>query len=578
MSNKITKHPDLIRKENKVKDLQKQLKKRKTTLKSLKTRLSNTKKEIEDISRTVQSQVMEKLTIIDKLRMEIADLARQLKKSKNISREDKEALAGMAEDLASEDILGEGYEEYKAHKEKLETGDFDFDEEQRAKMRDIFQQYQVKPPEEEQRNIRKIFLKLSQKFHPDRAKTKKEEASFHSLMQQINEAYQNNDIHTLLELERMYLTEELDFDHQSITMDVLEAAIQRLEKEIKFINNQINRTSAEIKNLRQSDMGQMLTAVNKAEREGEGLDEMDKHNSHVIEVFTKLRDGLKDSIEKDAISPILLDLMMSDMGGGLGEDMDAEDLMSMMGMMADDEGDIFDIFGGGFEEDTIENPTFPIDSSVRVSKNVKNIFYKKTNMKGWEGRVVNAYYDEEDEAVYVVEFDSITLKQMPDKLVKMAIDDLDEFEAHAFYEHQLEASQARDSEMDTFKAHKTILNRVQWQYLPKAQAERIQAVLLANLEYSDEDNWVVYLQQHLNFPFKAKTIGFFEDRGIPAGLRCEVFHLKFFDEDAGHIVIVQPQGMSQQIPHALIDLKLIKGSSKMKEVLSDYQEWADMVL
>ena len=82
MSNEITKHPDLIKKEGVIRELQKQLKKKNSTLKSLKTRLANMQQEVEDISRKVQNSVMAKMEILDKLRQEIIELAKQLKKSK----------------------------------------------------------------------------------------------------------------------------------------------------------------------------------------------------------------------------------------------------------------------------------------------------------------------------------------------------------------------------------------------------------------------------------------------------------------------------------------------------------------
>lgn len=579
MSHQITKHPDLVKKENQVKDLQKQLKKKKSTLKSLKTRLQNMQRDIEEISRKVQSQMMGHMEKLDELRQEIAELARKLKKSKGISKDDKAALEGMAEDLSGDDLFGEGYESYKEHKERLETGDFDFDEEQRAKMRDMFQQFQVKPPEEEQRSIRKVFLKLSQKFHPDRAKNKKEEAQFHEMMQDINQAYQQNDIHTLLEMERLYLTEELDFSSQSITIDVLDQAINRLEKELKFLNNQISRTSSEIKNIRKSDMGNMLTVVNKAEKEGEGFEAMNEHNEQAITVLTQLRDGLKHSIEIDAVSPKLMEMMMGQMMGGIDDDIDLEDIMSLMNMMGGDDDDDFG-FPGFYDDEyeEIENPKFPIGSSVRIKANKGHELHRKTKMKGWEGRVAQAYYDEKERPTYQVNFDSVTIHQMPNILIEASIDDMEAFDEQEFLEKELEASSPRDKETDAYGAYRKRFHHLNWSFLPKKQGERIQNILLQQPNASDEDNWTAYLNKQLTFPFEATTRGLYSMYGIPKGNVCKVFKIDLFQEDSGHIMLIQPKGSKQKLQHPLTDLAPVKASKKVNEICDDYLTWAEDAL
>lgn len=611
MSSEITKHPDLIKKEGIIKDLQKQLKKKQTTLKSLKTRLKNMQNDVEEISRKVQNTMMRKIEEIDALREEIAKYAAMMKKSKNISKEDKKALGEMAADFTeNEDMFGEGYAQYKEHKAQMESEDFDFDAEQRARMRDIFQQFQVKPPEKEQRDIRKIFLKLSQKFHPDLAKNKKEEAEFHKMMQQINDAYQRNDIHTLLQLQREYLMETFDFNSNSITIDVLDKEIERLERELQFIENQINRISSEVKNLRQSDMGVMLTEVGKAERAGEGFEEMAAEHDKMIAIFTQLRDALKHSVEIDGVSPKMIEMMMGGgLGGSLMHDMQDEDemaeiqemmnqmmgnetppnpeeLMELLSKMAahsqgDDEDEDFlsELFGMEDEEyEENENPKFPIGSSVRVKSNRPSDVDEKTKMKGWEGRISAAYFDEDEQKAYMVSFDSETIKLMSDKLVQRAIDFGEDFHEHPFLEAELVPAQPRDKKVAALAAYRKRFHNYNWEEFPKAQATRLKKILLNNVSLSDGQNWENYLTTRLKFPFAAKTRGIYSLEGIPEGLDCKVYGFEYFDETNGFIMSIKPQGVKQKVPHPLVDLEVMKNDKKMKEVVADYCEWGEEVL
>ncbi len=73
----------------------------------------------------------------------------------------------------------------------------------------FFDSFQQKPDKEEQKEIRKIFVRLAARFHPDKAQSEKEAENLHELMQQINQAYQRGDIAELLQLEKKYANVDL---------------------------------------------------------------------------------------------------------------------------------------------------------------------------------------------------------------------------------------------------------------------------------------------------------------------------------------------------------------------------------
>lgn len=569
MSQKLAKSPELLRKEAEAKDLEAQLKKKQTTLKSLKTRLQNIKTDVEEIGRRVHTNMLNKMEAVEELRMEIAALARQLKLSKGVNKLDKEQLQMLADEMANSSMFGGGFEEYKAQKQQRESGNFDFDEFERARLRNMFAEFEVKPPEKEQKEIRKVFLKLSQRFHPDLAKNEKEAQEFHLLMQQINEANQHNDIQALLELESLYLHETLDFEAKAVTVDSLQQVIDRLKRDIQFIEKQVDRTSEEIKQLRKSDLGKLLTSVNKADRKGQGLDDATAQVEEMLKMFTQLRDGLAESIRLGKISPNLMDLLMGEELEDEEEDFEDMDPFTLLTKLARGDEDAFSFFNAAFDNQ-VEDPAFPVGTTVRVAKSVWSPFDKKTNMQGWQGRVVSAYYDDEGEEAYAVSFDSQTVAQMPEKLVDKALKMDDDFQEADFSEDQLAICLPRDTEQDALVAYRIRYHGSVWKSLPdKAMAARLQAILLADPNLIDHENWTNYLTQHLHFPFEARVRG---GKGNKKGDTIQVFGINSVNEQ-GHVMATKANGKKGQ-SYPLAHLQAADENSKEYEVLEDYLVWA----
>ncbi len=574
MENTIAKSPEMLQREAEVKDLKAQLKKRQTTLKSLKTRLKNMQDEVSKIQRDVHVQMFHKMETLDKLRMEIAALANQLKKMKGLSREDKQQLSIMADDLAGEGMFGAGFEEYKSQKQKMESGNFNFDENERARMRDIFESFKTPLKETDQKEIRKVYVKLSQKFHPDLSRGDKEAAQFHDLMQQINEAYQNNDIQTLLELDSLFSSDSLDFETKAITVDVLKAETERLKRDLALIEKQMDRTSDEIKNIRDSELGKILTAVGKAERDGQGFDAMGEQMDASIEMFSKLKEGLEDSIRLGSISPKLIQLSMQ--GDGLeDEDFGGMSPLNILMRMAEGDESAFDFFSGldDDEEEIVENPKFPIGSSVQVSKSVKLPGHHKLDMKGWTGRVESAWYAESRKVVYDVSFDSITMSQMPADFIRYCVDEVEDFQDFEVMEAYLQACPARDTQEETTIAYRRLLHQWNWNYLGNpAQIARMKAILLAQPANSDRENWEFHLTEKLAFPFEAKAIGRF---GISKQQTVMALAPAGFDEEIGHTVVIKLDGKRQNTEYPLQDLRAKDKKNAASEVLMDYATWAE---
>ena len=578
MSKEIAKSPEILAKEATIKTLQSQLKKKKTRLKGLKTRLNNTKNDITELQRAGSGQVMNRMSQMEKLRLEIVELIQQMGKLKGLSRADKAALKDMEREFGSDDMFGEDFKDYKAQMdERGEDFEANFDENERAKMRDIFDMFTVKPDKEEQKDIRKVFISLSQKFHPDKATTEADEAEYHEMMQKINEAYQAGDIQTLLELEQLFLTENLDFSKvKSWSVDVLEQEITRLERDLQFIEGQIDRNSSELKNLRASDLGQMLTSMKKAEKEGVGMNAALGQLDESIDRLTKMRNAFSESIKLGNISP-LNEMMLAETAGqpSQAEMMSMlEDMMSgkmdpndLKNMFRDDDDDDF----WGFEDEAknVEHAKFKEGASVKIAKRV---YDPETGIAlgGFIGRIEEIFLGENSEVMYEVELDSLSVNKLPSAYVKEMVTAEEDFQNFNIAETGLKKCQARDTNEDTHGAYRTLLHQYLWYYLDESTQKRFQTILLQKTELMDYENWEIFLRNQIKFPVNVKSRGMLEFR---KGERLYITKLEGYNEEVGLIVNVDYRNRPGNYP--LYDLMPVAKDKQLQQIFDDYLTWAE---
>lgn len=578
MSQQISKSPEFLAKEAAIKKLQSQLKKKKTRLKGLKTRLQNTKEAITKIQREGTGKVMSMVSKMETLRVELVDLVKKVLKIKGIDREDKEVLKTMEQSFAEEELFGDGFKQMKEEMDEMESGDFDFnfDEQTRAKMRDMFEQFTVKPDEKEQKNIRKIFIRLSQKFHPDKATTEKDAEEYHGMMQKINEAYQAGDIHTLLELEQLFLMEELDLTKvQSLTVDVLQQEIDRLERDLAFIEGQINRNNQELKSLRASDLGQMLKDIKKAEKAGQGIDDMTREMQESMDKLQQVKEGLEHSLEIKGFSPKLMEFFIesSQSQNGFEDEMKAM-LMDMMGdsdIDMEDLGSMFGGFGDDFEEERLQNPNprFKEDSYVKIKRGLHPLD-EKTDMKGMVGRIEDAFIEEDGTKVYEVELDSISMAKLPSELVAEAVSVEVDFQNVEVIEQFLEKTNARESKRDAVGGYRTQLHNHLWVDSSKEIQETLKKILLYKPNLADYENWVIHLDKVLNFPIEVRSRGFFN---IRKGEKLQILECREVYDSAG--VIVEVRYKDQRDIYPLVDLVPTRKTRALKPLFDAYFDWVN---
>lgn len=579
MSKNIAKSPEMIAKEAEVQALAKKIKKSRTTLKSLKTRLENSQQNFVQYQVKVQTEIMGRMEKVSIAILDLRNYAEKLQTAKFLSKEDRAALKEILNELSVEAVLGEGYTEHQEQRAKMERGEIDFEENARAKAKDMFGEFNVEPEEEEKRKIRQVFIGLSSKLHPDKARTDKEREDFHVLMQEVNAAYQSNDIEKLLEMERLYLhSEAIDLTGKAVTIDVLTEEINRLQRELDFIEKQISRTSGEIKNFRKSDLGKALTSANKAEKEGVGMDAEAAQLDELLKHMTTLRDALKDTWEQKKLSNSLLSLISGGgdpFGGANPFDFFDEE---------DDDGDIDfgDFFGGsdmGFDFDSmmddfggepIKNPKFKDGQTVEVVGKATANIGAGYPMRGWTGVVTDSYMGGETE-YYEVEFDTDTLQEMPEEYINGCIEEEEMFGVFALKKEHLKKIKKK-YDLEEIRAYRTRMQtQITFGHHSKEIQDIITEVLVSDTQEEELENWEVYLQNKIKLPFDAKTRGNVE--GVRKGTKAKVVSLVMAHPMYGLVMMCLIGG--NQTPHPLLDLTVSKKADKAKEVILDaYEAWA----
>lgn len=314
----IAKSPVVLQKEQELRVLEKKRKKINTNLKRNKTMLRNMKTQIKEIHQTLYSQISVKMEEAMQLQEEMKVVCEKVMASEKVAEEDKQEAKETLEFL-TEDGIGTPFdmdeEEIRRRAEEAN---------EQGGTSNIFQEFWVKPDEKEQKNIRKIYIKLAARFHPDKANSPKEADYFHQLMQKINDAYEQGDIAELLNIEQTHVDYESP-DERLINdelLSIIEQRIEQIKNEILLLEGQLVRIKAEVKSLRNSEMGQLLSAYKRSKKYGgnlvqETIEEMEEQ----LDKMRLFKNEMEKFAETGEMSQAFMQKMMeeqiNEMTGGM---------------------------------------------------------------------------------------------------------------------------------------------------------------------------------------------------------------------------------------------------------------------
>jgi len=123
-------------------------------------------------------------------------------------------------------------------------------------------------PNRPSRDVRKVFLRLAERFHPDKVTDEEMRIQYTEIMKEINIAYRSGDFARLLEIDRQ--SEKGHFKASSSHSNSERACLQ-LEQEIELLTQQYEDIKAELREVKETPQGKMVKEYRKVQREGENL-------------------------------------------------------------------------------------------------------------------------------------------------------------------------------------------------------------------------------------------------------------------------------------------------------------------
>jgi hypothetical protein len=117
---------------------------------------------------------------------------------------------------------------------------------------------------------------------------------------------------------------------------------------------------------------------------------------------------------------------------------------------------------------------YKIGQAVKVKYGVLCPDDSETNLSGWTGRIID--FVEDEEPTIGIEFDSITLKNMPEKFIKKSEQESLDWSRIYLDVNDVERTKSRDTEQDAKIVRNEIKKRFEWIGIG-SEGELIQSVI-----------------------------------------------------------------------------------------------------
>lgn len=214
-----------------------------------------------------------------------------------------------------------------------------------------------------------------------------------------------------------------------------------------------------------------------------------------------------------------------------------------------------------------------IGDPIRVREGTVCPDLKDMCIGGWQGRVSEITEDKDGKTLVCVQWDSITLKNMPGYFIEQSeVEGLD-YTTMCLWAEEIELSEPRDTKGETEGAVKKILKTHSWSWLGE-EGKRVQKVLTGIDEEDEMETfraWERYFEKTLAFPFDAKVLGY-QDRGpLQSGDKVSVKKISLVDDHYG--IIVELRRGRKKYDHPLYDLEVINKDSINYQPVKDYCIW-----
>lgn len=215
-----------------------------------------------------------------------------------------------------------------------------------------------------------------------------------------------------------------------------------------------------------------------------------------------------------------------------------------------------------------------LGDSVIVKQGVKEPDFEEFSIGSWQGRVVEIdTKSDKDNNLIMIEWDSLTLRQIPSNYIEQSERDGLDWKNMTLYESELEKSKPRDTKENVKQAQDKLSDKHYWDSLGDEEI-RISKIL-DNVNPQDEmkclQKWVEYLDNKLSFPIHA-IVSHSEDNWlIKSGDRVIIKSLPHIVDTYGIIASIRLNYKKYEFP--LCDLEVIDKTKSDFQLIDDYRTW-----
>lgn len=264
-----------------------------------KSKLAAFKEAIENVQRTVFAAIAPKAEKIARLKASIVSAIQSLGASKKMSKADRKLFRELSGEFEQEFQMPPYGAQGKGAGETRE-----------AKLpSEMFSEFFVAPTEAESQDIRKVYLRLATKFHPDKSDSATDTERLTALMQEINAAYKHGDLGALLDIEARTDLHAVPVATPDTTPveEALQAQIDRLTQQAEMLELQVERVQTEHRAIKRSPFAAAYKEYERLKKKSDApLDAMTADMDAVIAHLTKLNAALTKAAESGVLTEELL--------------------------------------------------------------------------------------------------------------------------------------------------------------------------------------------------------------------------------------------------------------------------------
>lgn len=218
------------------------------------------------------------------------------------------------------------------------------------------------------------------------------------------------------------------------------------------------------------------------------------------------------------------------------------------------------------------NLDFRVGDCMRVKDGAQDPDFG-TDIGGWQGRI-STIDSSGDESLVSIQWDSITLKQMPVAMIEQCEEQGLDWAEMGLSANEVEPAKPRDAERDVTAIKAQLSSQYGWVALGD-EGKRIQQVL-AGVDADDEMEalgaWEEHLDKKLRFPFEAVVAEFQEQSPLRTGAKIIVTGIADATDEMYGILVEVKEGR-RKLAFPLCDLEATDKQSTNYQLVKDYAIW-----